>query len=124
MIDPYRIKVFMIPWVGDTHFRAYIAASDTGTPVVDAEVNFTIFGRNDESVDFSADPIFGSPGWYSATVMVEQANNLTAAVSVSGVGQIDERFNVNIRSPESGTSWGSGWSDHGGCYIDFLDPSE
>ena len=106
VIDPYRIKVFVIPWVGDVHFSAYIAASDTGTPVVDADVKFTIFGSNDDRDGFSADPIFGSPGWYSATVMVEQENNLSVAVSVSGIGQIGERFNVSIRTPESGTSWG------------------
>lgn len=107
MIAPYQLQVYAIPWVGDAHFSVHIADADTKRPVADAEVTFTLFDGNNGSVDYLADPVYGSPGWYTATVIIEHAGSVAAVISVTGPdGEINERFGLDVKPPETGTSWG------------------
>ena len=107
MIAPYQMQVYAIPWVGDAHFSAHIANLDTKRPVDDAEVTFTLFSGNNAGVNYLADPVYGSPGWYTATVIIEQEGSVAAAISVFGAdGEVHERFSLDVKHPETGTSWG------------------
>ena len=107
MTAPYHLQVYAIPWVGDAHFSAYIANSGTKSPVADAKVTVTLLGGDNEGVAYVADPVYGSPGWYTATVIIEHAGSVAAVISVTGPdGEINERFSLNVKQPETGTSWG------------------
>ena len=103
----YHLQVYAIPWVGDAHFSANIANSGTKRPVADAKVTVTLLGGDNEDVAHVAGPVYGSPGWYTATVIIEHAGSVTAVISVTGPdGEINERFGLDVKPPETGTSWG------------------
>lgn len=104
----FPIRVLMVPTVGNGHMNILLDSSGTNVNTQGVQVLVTSqspTGKSYGQQPILATPAFGSPGWYSANLPLNEPGEWEFAIEITdGEIRTIKNFLVNIRS-NSDTNW-------------------
>ena len=104
----FPIRVLLVPTVGNGHMNIQLDSNNTNVNTQGFQVLVTIqspTGKSYGQQPIPATPAFGSPGWYSANLPINEPGEWEFAIEITdGEFRTISNFPVDIRS-NSDTNW-------------------